>query len=47
MRVAELVRRNELPLCAISGREQMQQVAPLLDHLVGADDAVSAHHSSR
>jgi len=25
----------------------MQQVAPLLDHFVGADDAVSAHHSSR
>src|SRR5262249_60130976 len=26
---------SECPLCAKSGREQMQQVAPLLNHLVG------------
>src|SRR5262249_23909749 len=29
---------SECPLCAISGREQMQQVAPLLNHLVGGGE---------
>src|SRR5262245_14893881 len=34
----KLMRRNELPLCATSGCEQMQQVAPLIYHLVGSHE---------
>jgi hypothetical protein len=32
----ESVRRNEPTRCAITGREQPQQIATLFDHLVGA-----------
>jgi hypothetical protein len=39
--------RSETPLCAISGREQMQQtvcaISYLLDHLVGAGEQRRRH----
>jgi hypothetical protein len=34
----KIVDRSLSPLCAISGCEQMQQVASLLDDLVGAGE---------
>jgi hypothetical protein len=30
----KLMQRRELSRCAITGREQMQQIEPLFDHLV-------------
>jgi hypothetical protein len=34
----ESMRRNEMSLCATTGREQAQQTEQLFDHLIGAGE---------